>query len=391
MVYGKTMIRTYKFRLYPTKHQKGIFTQWLTTCRILYNNSLAERKNEWETKKISVTYNDQAAQLKEDKKTDLFLRRVHSQVLQDVLRRVDKTFKNFFRRVQKGEKPGYPRFKGKNRYGSFTYPQSGFSIDYEGKKLILSKIGNINIKLHRQIPSEGIIKTCTIKRDVDQWYVCFSVELPDLETKRKTEREITHAVGIDVGLKSLLALSNGETVENPRWFRNTEKKLTKEQRKLSKKQKGSKNRKKQRIKIARLHRKVRNQRSDLHHKLSNYLVKIYDVIVFENLNITGMVKNHHLAKSISDAGWRQLIRFTQYKAEEAGTWVELVDPNGTTQFCSDCGNVVPKKLSTRIHRCPYCGFKIDRDTNAAINILKRSYSGQGLPVEPVGHAPLGDG
>lgn len=383
------MKRTYKFRLYPTKQQRMLFTQWLTTCHILYNNALAERKNQWKENNRSVTYLNQATQLPVEKKHNPFLKGVHSQVLQDVLRRVDKTFKNFFRRVKQGGKVGYPRFKGKNRYDSFTYPQSGFAIDYEQKKLVLSKIGRVNIKLHRQIPSEGVIKTCTIKRDVDHWYASISVELPDHATNPK--KEISHVVGVDVGLSHLLTLSNGEKVENPRWFRYTEKKLAKAQRTLTKKQKGSKNRVNQRVKVAKLHRKVRNQRKDFHHKISRDLVNYYDLVVFEDLTISNMVKNPHLAKSISDAGWGQLIHFTQYKAAEAGAWVECVNPNGTTQLCSYCGERVPKTLAARIHQCPYCGLTLDRDTNAAVNILKRSSSGQGLPGVPVGQTPLGTG
>jgi len=157
------MKRAYTFRLYPTTQQQTILTQWLATCRMLYNNSLAERKGAWETHKKSVTYYEQATHLKVAKKTNLFFTAVHSQVLQDVLRRLDKTFNNFLRRSKKGEKAGYPRFKGKYRYDSFTYPQSGFAL--ENKKLQLSKIGHVTIKLHRPIPSEGVIKTCTIKRD----------------------------------------------------------------------------------------------------------------------------------------------------------------------------------------------------------------------------------
>ena len=379
------MIRTYQFRLYPTKQQTTTLTQWLTTCRMLYNNSLAERKDAWETHQQSVTYGEQANQLKDAKKTNLFLKAVHSQVLQDVLRRLDKTFKNFFRRVKKGEKAGYPRFKGKCRYDSFIYPQSGFVFDYQKKKLRLSKIGGINIKQHRPIPSEGVIKTCTIRRDVDHWYACFSLELPDPQA----QRELKKAIGVDVGLKSLLTLNNGETIDNPRWFRKSEKKLAKAQRRKDRKLKGSNNRHKQNKKVAQLHRMVRNQRKDFHHKLSRKLVDTYDLIVYENLKITNMVKNHHLAKSISDAGWGQLRCFTEYKAEEAGTLVEYVSAYNTTQLCSRCGKIVPKTLATRIHRCPYCGLDLARDHNSAITVLHRSnhyldsLSGQELSVEPV--------
>jgi len=355
----------------------------------LYNNGLAERRNQWETHQQSVSYYEQANQLTDAKQTNPFLKEIHSQVLQDVLRRLDKTFTNFFRRIKKGEHAGYPRFKGKYRYDSFTYPQSGFALEKKKEKLRLSKIGSITIKLHRPIPSEGVIKTCTIKRDVDHWYACFAVELPG--PAPGSQRAIKKAIGVDVGLKSLLALNNGDTIANPRWFRNSEKKLAKAQRRKDRKVKGSNNRNKQNKKVAQLHRKIRHQRKDFHHKLSRKLVSNYDLIVYENLKITNMVKNHHLAKSISDAGWGQLMCFTEYKAEEAGTIVEYVSAYNTTQLCSRCGKLVPKTLATRIHSCPYCGLDVARDHNSAITILQRSRyygellssSGQGLPVEPV--------
>ncbi len=384
------MTRTYQFRLYPTTHQQTTLTQWLTTCRVLYNNALAERKDAWHTHQQSITYYEQATQLQVAKKTNPGLKAVHSQVLQDTLRRLDTTFSNFFRRLKKGEKAGYPRFKGTYRYDSFTYPQSGFSLDYHKKKLRLSKIGSINITLHRPIPSEGVIKTCTIKRDVDHWYACFAVALPD--PKPQIQRKLQKAIGVDVGLKSLLTFNNGATIANPRWLRHSEKKVAKEQRRKARKQNGSKNRHKQNRKVAQLHRKIRNQRKDFHHKLSRTLVDAYDLIVYENLKITNMVKNHHLAKSISDAGWGQLMCFTEYKAEEAGTLVEYVSAYNTTQLCSRCGRVVPKALATRIHNCPYCGLDVARDHNSAITILHRSRyyvaslsssSGQELSVEPV--------
>jgi len=356
---------------------------------MLYNNSLAERREVYKTTKRTVTYTEQANQVKTTKETNPHLRAIHSQVLQDVLRRLDKAFKNFFRRIKMGKEAGYPRFKGKNRYNSFTYPQSGFSL--KKKRLTLSKIGKVNIKLHRYIPPEGNIKTCTIKRDVDHWYACFSVELAKVKPSAIHLLREAKQIGVDIGLRSLLALSSGGIVENPRWFKRTEKKLAKKQRNLSRKKKGSNNRERQRIRVAQLHRKVRNQRKDFHHKISRELVKTYNLIVFENLQITNMVKNPHLAKSIVDAGWGQLIRFTQYKAEEAGTRVKCVDPKGTTQVCSGCGSVVSKTLAIRVHECPFCELTLDRDVNAAINILKRSPSGQELPVEPVRHIPLGNG
>ena len=233
--------------------------------------------------------------------------------------------------------------------------------------------------------------TCTIKRDVDHWYACFAVALPD-PTLDSQQRGIKKAIGVDVGLKSLLTLNNGDTIDNPRWLRHSEQKLAKEQRRKDRKVKGSRNRHKQNRKVALVHRRIRNQRKDFHHKLSRKLVDAYDLIVYEQLTITNMVKNHRLAKSISDAGWGQLMCFTEYKAEEAGTLVEYVIAYNTTQLCSRCGKLVPKTLATRIHCCPYCRLVLARDHNSAITVLQRSTHyiasrssspGQELPVEPV--------
>jgi len=313
-------------------------------------------KPEW------INYYDQARNLTLSKTNEQKL--VYAQVLQNVLRRLDRSFKNFFNGY------GYPRFQGRNRYDSFTYPQSGFSITDDGK-LKLSKIGEIKLIQHREI--EGKIKTCTIKRDVNHWYVSFAVEMDYIPCTEMTGKSI----GIDVGLKSLITLSNGEQIEPPQLLRKSENNLAKQQRNLSQKKKGSNNRDKQRIKVAKLHRNIRNQRLDFAHKLSRELVNVYDLIVFEKLQIQNMVKNHHLAKSISDAGWNQLIQLTKYKAGHAGKVVELVDPKNTTQNCSNCGNKVPKSLSVRTHKCPYCGLELDRDVNAAINILQKV--GQVMP------------
>ncbi|MDP1759898.1 MAG: transposase, partial [Candidatus Woesebacteria bacterium] len=289
---------------------------------------------------------------------------VYSQVLQNVILRVDKSFKNFFSGY------GYPRFQGRNRYNSFTYPQSGFEII--DSKLNLSKIGNIKIVLHRQIG--GIIKTCTIKKDINQWYTSFTVEID----KTTENVSIVNNVGIDVGLKSLITLSNGEQILPPKFLRLSENKLMQQQKKLSKKKKGSNNRYKQKIKVATIHRKIRNQRKDFNHKLSRSLVNTYDLIVFEDLQIQNMMQNHRLAKSISDAGWYQLMNFTKSKAECAGKIVEFVNPRNTSQNCSSCGNSVKKDLSVRTHSCPFCGLVLDRDYNAAINILNISNSTVGI-------------
>jgi len=369
------MIRTYKFRIYPSKKQEVKLISTLNTCRWLYNSSLAERKHQAEMNRLYsylqlfplgkpewINYYDQARNLTLYKTDEQ--KQVYTQILQNVLRRLDRSFKNFFTGYR------YPRFQGRNRYDSFTYPQAGFSITDKGK-LKLSKIGEIKLIQHREI--EGKIKTYTIKRYVDHWYVSFSVEMDDIPCIEMTGKSI----GIDVGLKSLITLSNGQQIEPPQFLRQSENKLAKQQRNLSRKKKGSNNRDKQRIKVGKLHRTIRNQRLDFAHKVSRKLVNAYDLIVLEKLQIQNMVKNHHLAKSISDAGWYQLIQFTKYKAEYAGKVVELVDPKNTTQNCSSCGKKVPKSLSVRTHKCPYCGLELDRDVNAAINILQKV--GQGMP------------
>lgn len=362
------MIKSFQFRIYPNKNQTVKLIGTINTCRHLYNDSLAERKHQAEINRIYqdlqvfpwgkpewINYYDQAADLTQNKTE--YQKEVYSQVLQNVLKRVEKSFKNFFRGA------GYPRFQGRNRYDSFTYPQKGFEFTDDGK-LKLSKIGEVRIFKHREI--EGQIKTCTIKRDVDNWYVSFSCEVEPQQIKKTNK-----SIGIDVGLKSLITDSDGNHTAPEQYYRHAEKRLSKAQRQLSRKRKGSKNRNKQRTKVAKIHRHIRNQRKDFNHKLSRTFVNTYDHMVFEKLQITNMVKNHHLAKSITDAGWGQLIQFVKYKAECAGKVMTLIDPKNTSQMCSGCGNIVKKSLSVRIHNCPDCGLTIDRDHNAAINILQK--------------------
>jgi putative transposase len=354
------MIKSFKYRVYPTKIQEKRLIETLTTCRYLYNNALAERINKYKEDKTSVSYVNQANFLSKNKNE--YQTQVHTQVLQDTLKRLDKSFKNFFRRVKNGEKAGFPRFKAKNRFNSFCYPQSGFKITNNQKRIYLSKIGEIRIEYSREIV--GKMKTCSVIRDADHWYISITAETNPVITKTTN----TKSVGIDLGIKSFAVLSDGEVIDNPRHTRKSEQKLAKEQRRLSRKKKGSNNRKKQILVVARTHRKIRNQRNDFLHKTSTNLVREYGKLVFENLNIKGMVKNHKLAKHISDCSWNRLIQLVQYKAEEAGVEVVLINPRNTTQICSGCGEIVPKDLSDRIHCCPHCGLVMDRDLNASINI-----------------------
>ncbi|MEA1870516.1 MAG: transposase, partial [Euryarchaeota archaeon] len=328
------MRKTYQFRIYPTRKQTIKLLHILSICRMLYNDMLYDRKTAYEDCHCGLNYYDQAAWLKY-----VDYQGIYAHILQDVLKRVDKAFKAFFRRVKSGEEPGYPRFKGYNRYDSFTYPDAyGIGYKIEGGKLHLSKIGAIRIFMHREI--EGKVKTCTIKRDGDQWDASFSVELPDPEPK-----EILTSIGVDVGITTLATLSDGTEIENPKTLDKYDSKLQREQRHLSRKKKGSNNRNKQKVMLSGIYRKVRNARKDYLHKASRILADTYDRIVFEDLQIKNMVKNHHLARSIHDASWDMLINFTTYKAEYAGGTVELVNPRNTSKQCSVCGNTQPMSLS----------------------------------------------
>jgi len=349
----------YKFRMYPNKQQEAQLDLTLDACRRLYNLALADRKNAYESESISRNYYDQAAMLVAEKKDGNF-KGVFSQVLQDVLRRLDKSFKAFFRRVKSGEKPGYPRFKGAGWYKSFTYPQGGFKL--EGSRLKLSKIGSIRIFKHREV--EGTVKTCTVKKDnLGHWFAILVAEVEDVRViEPKT------AVGVDVGLKNLVTLSTGEQIQYPRYYVQAEKKLAAAQRSLSRKKKGSKNRQKAKLKVAKIHNNIVNLRDEFLHQTSRKIVDSADLIVFEDLNINSMVKNHHLAKHIQDHAWGKLIQFTQSKAAKAGKVVELVDARYTSQKCSQCGIIVPKTLADRTHLCPNCGLEMDRDLNASLNI-----------------------
>jgi putative transposase len=338
-------------------------TDTLELCRWTYNETLAVRKNAYEQEGKSIFYYETKKLLPQWKEDKPELKGVHSQVLQEVVKRVDLAYQAFFRRVKEGDDPGYPRFKGYGRYDSFTYTQTGFSL--KPGKLWLSKIGDIKIKLHRTIVGE-IQRLNIRKMSTGKWFASFLIEVEPDEPLQKTGLSI----GVDVGLKSFIILSNGEHVDNPRFFVHEENALAKAQRKLSKAEKGTPERARALKVVHRVHERITNKRDDFIQKLSLNLVESYDLIAFEDLNIKGMVKNHRLAKHIADAAWNKLITTTSYKAEWAGKRVELVNPNGTSQICSGCSQVVQKDLSERVHSCPFCGLTLDRDHNAALNILR---------------------
>ena len=272
-------------------------------------------------------------------------------------------FKLFFRRVKAGEKPGYPRFKGKGWYDSITYLQSGFSLN--SNILSLSKIGDIKIKLHR--PFEGKIKRLTVKRtSTGKWFVSLLTDFDYYTPLKHSDK----SVGIDVGILSFATLSNGTYIPNPQFYIQEEKALAKANRRFSKTEMGTLERKKCLKTLCRAHERIANKRDNFTQKLSKNLVDHYGIICFENLNIKNMSRNHNLAKHILDAAWSKLVTYTSYKAENAGRKVVLVDPKNTSKMCSNCGMLVEKDLSERTHNCPFCGLSIDRDLNASINILR---------------------
>jgi len=365
-------MKAYKYKLKPSAKIIAIFQSWLAVLCELYNAALQERRDAYRINHISIGYQAQANQLPEIKAGRPDLAGVHSQVIQNVLKRVEFAFDNFFLRVKEGQKPGYPRFRSSSRYDSFTYPQSGFSL--KGKKLQLSKIGKVEVHLSR--PIEGEIKTCTIKREADGWYVIFAVE----ESKKEVAPAPKESVGVDVGIESFATLSDDEAapIENPQYFRRAESDLRKAQRRVSRRVKGSKRRKKAVRLLQKKHLKVRRQRRDFHFKEARKLVNQYQSIKVEDLNIQVMVKNHHLAKSISDAGWGQFIMIVVYKAEEAGRTVIKVNPSYTSQDCSGCGHRNRITLATRIYSCSQCGLVIHRDRNGARRIEQK---GRASPIE----------
>ena len=364
--YIELMRKTYRYRLYPTKRQISRLTQTLNICRRVYNDTLAYRNQMYTDHKKSVSLYATNSLLTQWKQENPSLSQVHSQVLQNAQARVDLAFKSFFRRVKQGDQTGYPRFKKYDRYDSITYPQSGFHVSSDGTTLYASKIGDIPLVLHR--PITGNIKTLTIRRTATRkWYAALSVEV---ETTTTVAPHNDHVVGIDVGLEMFCTLSDGTTVDNPRWFRSSESRLGKAQRKFSHLIKGTPERKKQRQVIAHIHEKIANRRKDFIFKLANRLTTTYGTVVFEDLTIKNMMQNQYLAKSIGDAAWNLLISSTVNKAEEAGCTVVLVNPKQTSQRCSQCGQLVKKTLSVRVHTCPHCGLVMNRDLNASINIMR---------------------
>jgi len=355
-------MKAFKFKIKrPSQAVVAKFDNTLDLTRELYNCALQERIGAYKERQISLNYYTQANQLAEVKECRPELNNVHSQILQDVLKRLEKTFKAFFSRVKRGEKAGFPRFKGKNWFNSFTFPQSGFRLD--GNNLHLSKIGKVKIHLSQNIL--GKVKTCTIKKEVSGWFVIFTVE-----TEKVLLEKTGLQVGIDAGIENFITLSNGEQIENFKYFEASQKELRRKQRSVSRKKKGSRSRQDAVINLRKTHQKIKHQRNDFAHKVSTKLVKDFDVIAIEELNIKGMSRGI-LSKQIHDVAWNSFFQKLEYKAENAGKKLVKVNPNGTSQTCI-CGARVEKTLAQRWHQCRACGYSNHRDIVSAKVVLQRA-------------------
>ena len=349
----------------------------LAICHDVYNSMVNERTALYETEKKSLTLYDHIPRLAQWKKAHPELKEVHSQVLQNVAVRVDLAFQAFLRRVKNGETPGYPRLKGHVVYDSITFPQ----LQTGGCKLIgnilqVSKIGQVNAIAHR--PLIGTPKTCTIRRLAGKWFACFCCDYEPSQFAAVCGEALptsSERIGIDVGPSQFAALSDGTFVENPRFFRRDEKAVARAGRKQSRTAKGTPARRKAHKVLSRINERIRNRRHDFGHQFARRLVNQYGLIAVEKLNVKSMVKSHCLAKSISDASWSMFRSVLSQKAESASRMVVEVDPAFTSQDCHKCVNRAKKKLSERWHLCPMCGASLDRDANAAINILNKAAVG----------------
>jgi putative transposase len=368
-------------RLYPSRTQERLLDATLETCRRFYNDCLVERKTAWEAEQRSVGKVEQLRRVKERKATNPWAKNVHSHVLQIVVTDLDKAFDAFFRRVKAGEDPGYPRFKGRNRWRSFGYKEYGNGFKLDGRRLKLSGIGRIAVRWHRLL--EGQIKTLRISNKAGKWYASFSCVVEDTS---RLEQAAIEEVGIDVGLSSLITTSDGEKTNHPRFYRAAQRQLRVAQRRVARRKKGGKNRRKAVVMLQRQHERIANQRKDYLNKLAHNLTTRYDRIALEDLTITRMVHGN-LAKSILDAGWGYLVQRLRDKAASAGRVVVLVNPHNTSKTCSGCGGTFEGlTLADRWVSCA-CGLSLDRDHNAALNIKNRAGQARWGISSPLGELP----
>ena len=358
--------RAFVYRLYPTRRQAEALEGQLTATRHLYNAALEQRRTIWQSRRESISVYRQLRELPDLRRAEPDLGTVHSHLCQTTLQRLDGAFRAFFRRLKAGEVPGYPRFKARDRWDSLVFKEYGNGALIVDGRLRVFGVGHIKLKLHR--PIAGTIKTVTLKRDArGRWAAIFSCDA----VPARPFPDATAEVGIDVGLTHFATLSTGEAIDNPRWYRQTEARLIEAQRMLSAKTKGTAARRTARHRVARLHEKAREQRRDFHHKTALRLVREHGSIAVEDLDTKSLIAQSttELAKSIHDAAWGRFLAILGGKAAEAARRFAQVPPRGTSATCSGCGRVEQKALSERVHRCP-CGLVLDRDENAARNILR---------------------
>lgn len=368
------MVRTFRYPLRPTKAQEAVLASWLLACCALYNGALQHRRDAWRKQRVSISLYAQHKELTELRASDPEWSAVPVWVARSALSRLDCAFKAFFRRVKLGQTPGFPRFRSRDRYDSFDL--GSFLPRVEGDHVNLPKIGLV--KFHKYREFRGVVRHVRVVRTPRGWSISFVCETGDAPTKLP----VRSVVGIDVGLEVFATLSNGERVENPRFFRASAETLARRQRSFAKKRRSSSSRQRAKRLVARTWDHVRNQRLDFARKLACELFARFDLIAHEDLQILHIERMVHgnLAKSIYDAAWSQFLRVLASKAESAGKWSVPVDPRGASQRCSRCGTVVTKTLDQREHCCPSCGFVAHRDHNAALNIVALGLSA-GQPTE----------
>lgn len=359
------MLKAYKYRIYPNEEQINYLQKTFGCTRFIYNQMLADRIKSYEENKdldIKIIKYPTPAQYKKEYE---WLKEVDSLALANAQMNLDKAYKNFFR----DKSVGFPKFKSKkDNHKSYTTNNQNGTIYIENNRIKIPKLKSmIKIKQHREFV--GLIKSCTISQNPSGKYFISilvdteNIQLPKLDTK----------VGIDLGIKEFAITSDGEMFSNPKWLNKSEKRLRKLQKDLSRKQKGSNNRRKDRLKVAKLHEKISNQRKDYLHKISHYIISENQVIVIEDLKVSNMIKNHKLAKSIADVSWSEFRRQLEYKSEWYGRELIIAPSNyASSQLCSNCGNKSSqtKDLSCRTYICPVCGMEMDRDINASKNLLK---------------------
>lgn len=367
------MLRTFKYRLWTTRNQERELGIMLESHRRLYNACLEQRKTAFESEARSVRYTEQSAWFKEERSANPYFARLNFSSAQATMRRLDKAFRSFFRRVKAGEKAGYPRFKSVDRFNSIEFPSHGDGIRFHGERLRVQHVGMVRVKLHRPLPEGADIRTLTVTREAGRWFIEVCCRMAEVAIAPSG----LPAAGIDVGIEHFLTTSEGEHIANPTYLRKELPALRRAQRSVCRKKKGGNNRRKARKKVSRLHARVRNKRSDHRHKVALSLTRRYGVIAAESLNIRGMVRNRRVSRAIIDVAWGGFIATLKHKAESAGARVIEVNPAGTSQQCSACGEIVPKKLPERWHRCTHCGLVLHRDVNAARNILMRAFASPG--------------